>query len=89
MDGLTFPPQYNHMENVQNPNLEVSEERFRDLLESVDAIIWEADAATLRLTFVSQGVERILGFSPEEWLATPNFWADHLHAEDRERCLRG
>ena len=84
----TTPPQTPRAEGVQNRRPDVSEERFRDLLESVDAIIWEADAATLRLTYVSQGVEKILGFSPEEWLGTPNFWADHLHPEDRERGLR-
>ena len=66
---------------------DLSEGRFRDLVESVDAIVWEADAATLRLTFVSRGVERILGFSPEQWLQTPNFWANHLHHEDREQGL--
>jgi PAS domain-containing protein len=68
-------------------HVEVSEERFRELVESVDAIVWEADAATLRPTFVSQGAERILGFSPAQWLQTPDFWADHLHPDDRERGL--
>jgi PAS domain S-box-containing protein len=70
------------------PRADPSEERFREVLESVHAIVWEADAATLRPIFVSQGVERILGFSPGQWLQTPNFWADHLHPEERERSLR-
>ena len=65
----------------------VSEDCFLELLQTADAIVWEADATTLHLTFVSQGAEKILGFSPEEWLATSNFWADHLHPEDRERGL--
>jgi len=69
------------------PRADASEERFREILESVHAIVWEADAATLRPTFVSQGAERILGFSPAQWLHTPNFWADHLHPEDRGRSL--
>lgn len=64
-----------------------AQERFRDLLEAVDAIVWEAEAAALRLSYVSRGAERILGFSPEEWRRTPGFWADHLHPEDRERAL--
>ena len=64
-----------------------AQERFRDLLEAVDAIVWEAEAAALRLSYVSRGAERILGFSPEEWRRTPAFWADHLHPEDRERAL--
>lgn len=68
-------------------HVEVSEERFRELVESVDAIVWEADAATLEMIFVSQGAERILGFPVGQWLEKPNFWADHLHPQDRERAL--
>src|SRR5262249_52837411 len=37
-----------------------SEERFRDLVQGLDAIVWEADAATLRYSFVSQRAETIL-----------------------------
>ena len=66
---------------------EVSEERFRVLLESVEAIVWEVDGRTLRLTFVSRGVEKALGYSTDQWLRTPDFWRDHLHPEDRERAL--
>ena len=67
--------------------VEVSAERFRELVESVDAIVWEADAATMRITFVSRGAEKILGYSSREWVETPSFWADHIHPEDRERAL--
>ncbi len=64
-----------------------SEERFRGLVQSVDAIVWEADAKTLRVSFVSQGAERILGYVPQRWTETQNFWADHVHPDDRARAL--
>ena len=67
-------------------HVEVSERRFRELIESVEAIVWEADLASLRATFVSKGVERILGYSAHLWLQTPDFWPDHLHPDDRERA---
>ncbi len=38
-------------------------------------------------TFVSGGSTEILGFTPQEWLAAPAFWADHIHADDRERVI--
>ena len=66
---------------------ETSEERFRELVESVDAIVWEADAPTLRVSFVSKGVETILGYTADQWLSIPDFWSDHLHPKDRERAL--
>jgi PAS domain S-box-containing protein len=68
-------------------HIEVSEERFRELVDSAEAIVWEADGATQKLTFVSQGAEKILGYPTDQWLQTPGFWADHLHPEDRQEAL--
>ena len=58
--------------------------RFRDLVNSVEGIVWEADAATFRFSFVSDQAERILGYPVERWLSEPTFWKDHLHPHDRE-----
>ena len=67
-------------------HVEVSEERFRELVESVEAIVWEDERATLQANFVSKGAERILGYSTDQWVQTPDFWPDHIHPEDRERA---
>ncbi len=61
--------------------------RVRSLIADLDGIVWEADARTMLFTFVSGGSTDILGYSPQEWLATPTFWADHLHPDDRERMI--
>jgi len=58
--------------------------RFRDLVNSVEGIVWEADAATFQFSFVSDQAERILGYPVERWLSEPTFWKDHLHPDDRE-----
>jgi len=67
-------------------------ERFRDLVNSVDGIVWEADVPSFRFSFVSKQAERILGYPVEQWLSEPTFWSDHLHADDRtwavDFCLR-
>ncbi len=57
--------------------------RFSNLVDSVDGIVWEADAETFVFTYVSQQAERLLGYSPEEWYC-PDFWTTHMHPEDRE-----
>lgn len=62
--------------------LRASEQRFRDLVETTDGIVWEADARTFTFTFISQKAERLLGFPVEDWL-TPGFWVDQLHPDDR------
>ena len=61
--------------------------RVRSLIADLDGIVWEADARTMLFTFVSGGSTEILGFTPQEWLAAPAFWADHIHADDRERVI--
>ena len=66
---------------------ERSQQRFRDLVQDLDAIVWEADAATLRFSFVSQRAERILGYPAEQWLQEPDFWVTHLHPDDREATV--
>ncbi len=59
---------------------------FRELLRDLDAIIWEADAATGDCSFVSTAAERITGYPAAEWCA-PGFWAGHLHPADRDQAL--
>jgi two-component system cell cycle sensor histidine kinase/response regulator CckA len=63
-----------------------SEERFRDLVQGLDAIVWEADASTLKFSFVSQRAETILGYPVARWLATPDFFMIRIHPDDRARA---
>jgi diguanylate cyclase (GGDEF)-like protein/PAS domain S-box-containing protein len=62
--------------------LRTSEQRFRDMVNTTDGIVWEADAATFTFTFVSEQAERLLGFPAADWLQ-PGFWVEHLHPEDQ------
>src|ERR1051325_4482201 len=60
-----------------------TEQRYRDLVERVGAIFWEADLLKPGFTFVSRGAERILGFPVERWTETPDFWLTRVHVDDR------
>ncbi len=68
---------------------EASEQRCRDLVQSLDAIVWEADAETSprRFTFVSQRAETMLGYPSVRWVTEPGFWASAIHPDDRERTV--
>lgn len=68
-------------ERAQNA-LEASQERYKNLVDSIDGIVWEANARTFQFTFVSQQAERLLGYPVERWTDEPTFWQDHLHPED-------
>ncbi len=65
-----------------------TEAKYRDLINDVDAVVWESDAATLQPTFISSQVVTWLGYSLEAWLNTPRFWLRVVHADDRERVAK-
>ena len=68
--------------------LRESEAKYRTLVERIPAIIYTAavDESKTRL-YVSPQVERILGFTPEEYLADSELWSELIHPDDRQRIL--
>lgn len=72
-------------------NYTVKEELYKNLAESVNAILWEYDIKDDKWNYVSPQTKRILGYSPQEW-TNLNFWVKNIHKEDRERaksyCLK-
>lgn len=66
------------------------QDRLRDMLASVPGVVWEAwgepDDSGQKINFVSDYVEKMLGYTVEEWLATPNFWLSIVHPEDKEHA---
>jgi diguanylate cyclase (GGDEF)-like protein/PAS domain S-box-containing protein len=67
--------------------LKAREHSFRELVDTVEAILWEASAETFRISFLSHSAERLLGYPRERWLQEANFWERHLHPDDRERTI--
>ncbi|MGH7967174.1 MAG: PAS domain-containing sensor histidine kinase, partial [Limisphaerales bacterium] len=57
---------------------------YQRLIDTVEGIVWEADADSLQIRFVSRYAERLLGYPVQDWLR-PGFWLDRLYVEDRER----
>jgi PAS domain S-box-containing protein len=66
--------------------------RLDDVVSNVPGIVWEArmDPVTKerRTTFISNYVEKMLGYTVEEWISTPNFALKVVHEADRERVKR-
>lgn len=74
-------------ERAARARAEASERRFLGLVDGIDhAIVWEADPASMRFSFVSARTPpRLLRVERDEWLADPGFWEEHVHPADRER----
>jgi PAS domain S-box-containing protein len=62
---------------------------FRDLIQALDAVVWEADPRTLDFTFVSRHAEAMLGYPVDRWLAEPGLWQEIVHPEDRAAAGAG
>lgn len=56
-------------------------QRFRNLVEDLNAVVWEMDVPTFKITFINERAERLLGYPVERWLSEADFWATHVHPE--------
>ncbi|HEX9960381.1 MAG TPA: ATP-binding protein, partial [Pyrinomonadaceae bacterium] len=72
--------------------IEAQRKHLQAMVSSVPGVVWEAwgepDENSQRIDFVSEYVEKMLGYSVEEWLSTPNFWLTIVHPEDKESAAR-
>jgi diguanylate cyclase (GGDEF)-like protein/PAS domain S-box-containing protein len=59
-----------------------AEERFVNIVNTIDGIVWEYDAINEEYTYVSPQAERLLGYSIDSW-NKPGFWVDSMHPEDQ------
>jgi PAS domain S-box-containing protein len=77
-----------HDLHVAREALEAAEARARALLENVPAVVYEMGPDDERRTlYVSPHIERLLGYSRQEWLDQPDIWTELLHPDDRETEL--
>lgn len=68
-------------------SLRTSENRLRQLLETVKVIPWELDLKTWRFIYVGPQAVDLLNYPIAEWYEE-NFWINHLHPHDLEKSLR-
>ena len=62
-----------------------SEERFRQLAESIDEVFWMTDPLKGSLIYISPAYEKVWGRTCASLYAASHTWVDSLHPEDRER----
>jgi PAS domain S-box-containing protein len=69
---------------------EAERKNLNEVISNVPGIVWESrlppGEKTRKARFISEYVEKMLGYTVEEWLATPGFWLSIIPEEDRERA---
>lgn len=68
-------------------NLRLSEERFRQLAESITEVFWMTDPAKNEILYISPGYEKIWGRTCEDLYANPAGWMEAIHPDDRESVM--
>jgi two-component system, cell cycle sensor histidine kinase and response regulator CckA len=65
--------------------LRASEERFRQIAESISEVFWLTTPDKHEIAYVSPGYETIWGRTRETVHVSPQSWMEAIHPEDRER----
>ncbi len=66
---------------------QVAETLTAELLDSVGAIVWRANANNFQTTYASKQAEEILGYPVRLFIQEPGFWISRIHPEDRDRVI--
>lgn len=66
---------------------QATEQRLTQLVQNLEAILWEAEPSMRCFSFVSKRAEDILGFPIDRWLEEESFWRELIHPEDREPVM--
>jgi PAS domain S-box-containing protein len=67
--------------------LKESEERFREMADSIDEVFWMTDTGKTRWLYISPAYEKIWGRRCSELYAQPDTWANAIVPEDRARIV--
>ena len=67
-------------------DVDATRRHLSEMVNGIDAVIWESDAATGRFTFVNDYARKLLGFDIGQWMSVPARWFDHVHPDDRARA---
>ena len=67
----------------QTLKLESTEQRYRQLVESAQVVLWRRDLRSSTFNFVNAEAESLFGYPVADWLTEPAFWTEHMHPDDR------
>lgn len=68
-----------------------TEDRFLNIVNTIDSIVWEYDLIADEYNYVSPRAERLFGYPNESW-KEPGFWVNTMHPDDQlwlpEYCVK-
>ncbi|MFC2048587.1 PAS domain S-box protein [Elusimicrobiota bacterium] len=68
--------------------LQESEYRYRNLTESLNELVYRANPKTFETTYANRAIEKIYGYTAEDWIKNPGLWENNIYPEDKKRALK-
>ncbi len=79
-----------HARDEQHRRTE-TESKYQTLVEQVPAVAYAWDPAhepgTVPAVYISPQIERLLGFTAQQWMEDPELWGRLVHDDDRDHVL--
>jgi PAS domain S-box-containing protein len=67
--------------------LQDAESQFRDLVEHLPVVTYRDALDDVTSLYVSPQIERLIGYTPAEWIGSNSVWKQALHPDDRDAAL--
>lgn len=74
-------------EKLAREKAEAAEKRYLDLVNTLDAVVWESDIKTGEFSFVSKQAEKMFKYPLKNWLNDPSFFKKIIHPDDTEEVI--
>lgn len=68
--------------------LKWTEEKFNNLSDNIDMILWFIDPRNMNIVYLNRGFEKITGFKKEDFYGPLEKWRALIHPEDKENAKR-
>jgi PAS domain S-box-containing protein len=73
--------------NSLKENADTPAQHSQQLIDAMPGIPWVMDIANQQFSYVGSQAEALLGYPATQWYQD-NFWAEHIHPDDRQTTLQ-
>lgn len=71
---------------VEDEKLQQDTDRYRILVENINAVVWETNIGSQTFSYISPKVKELFGFAQKEWLKE-GFWQSRIYEDDKEHVI--
>ena len=65
-----------------------SQQKYYNLIQSINGVVWEYDLISDRFSFVSDRAVALFGYPISDWLSQTDFWQSHVYPDDLAQALK-